>query len=171
MKFGTVKFFSEKDGKNFGFAKQDEGGNEVFIHIFQAKKIKKIGTDIAFSDESFPCCPQPGDRIVYLTTETEKGIAASAWTLETEYYKHLERYRIKVRHGCWVDHSTTREIVIWEGYDLDDAREKFPKPKNNINAVSDPLYPCYKHYDGFLAMAWFEAVEGDGEWKRIKDPR
>ncbi len=94
---GTVTRFFPQDKRRYGFISMDNG-QEVFFHTIKAKSMGPFETHqegwiprfLDLFGEKPIDDPKPGDRLVFLTRQETKGLAAWAWST-------LERYEEAVR--------------------------------------------------------------------------
>lgn len=69
METGTVKFFNNSSNKLFGFIKSDSGSGDVFFHFNSGP-------------EGNTRMPQKGDRLVFDTERSMRGLKAAKWAFE-----------------------------------------------------------------------------------------
>lgn len=170
---GVVATFIEKPNNSFGFMNVvDEEGKtvSVFFHpAYSGTFICNGGPDPVFIHTPVQK-PKRGDRVFVAYNQGEKGLRATAWAFvesfeqaDSDCNKRL-KYRIYyrngfVRHSKLYSDSTAVYKVLWEGNDLVELRNRYPKT----------LYPVHDEDQSALTFQFYESESES--WIYCQDPR
>lgn len=125
---GKVKSFNPVENRRFGFIHIN--GEDIFFHQNYGRRYSD-----AYSYEPETRYPKPGDLLVFEPEETPKGLRAKWWAFETPFVEAqsiIKQYCLIERTGSLSIGAKYHELapktrVLWEGKDLVELRNKFPK--------------------------------------------
>ena len=173
MELGVVKSFKNTPSNQYGFILL-ENGDEVFFHpSFGGTFIDDgVSEDPVFRPglpSNYPM-PQAGDEVLVAYKQGPKGLRASQWAYKTSFenadvlcqtrpvYRLYKRVGFEKR-GKLFSGDPIRYLILWEGSNINELREKCPK--------TDPRFRIHNEPQSSLTIQY---LEGD-EWIDCSDPR
>ena len=189
---GIVKFFDDRDGKQFGFLtvlneEDQETGEEIFFHFNDGQFVEIVAGDIEFVGRVFSenglhmWHPKIGDRLAFSRTPGKDGRdKACPWTYAEGYNNRVHKltapyYRItkvtKLGYGGPGDTSN----VVWEGQGADELSAQYPI-RVLAGKIDDPLADSVDFAAGSTTRYIFEVyvdediVDGPYEGEGVMVP-
>jgi cold shock CspA family protein len=155
--FGTVKFFAPDPAKGFGFMSSEFG--DVFFHSSRCYELADNGTDLPglrqaerTVEGTLINAPRRNDQILFVAENGDKGLRAVRWVLwsedilQTVFDEILERPGYQFIKGDPESIEPGSWKVLWEGRNIDEFRNKYPKfrfPANENHFIrTDQGEPC-----------------------------
>lgn len=166
---GVVNFFDSRSEKRFGFILLPSK-EEVFFHFNDGAPVKVGATEPEMETSLRNREPQKGDNLFFRRSQNRKGAKASPWCFAQDWERAEQEitqrqvYRLVKQEGAF--HVKRKPVVVWEGYNLEELRQKFSQVKLGSLYIQGSA-------EGAWVEHWFEE-RIVGQWSFLDhqyDPR